>query len=478
MFVRQPQADEFVSHFDASGSALSDIDESAIAGLLGATADLALVLDHRGIVRQIVASCPQLPLDAQRWIDRDWADAATASTRGAVRELLAEAIAAGKSGQRQVDHLAEGGADIPFVFTAVRLNDESVLAVGRDVRAVTGLQQQLFMAQQALERDYSRLRQVETRYRMLFELSDESVLIIDPVTLRIVDANRAAGRFFATDPKRLVGRAFALDLDRTSESLIGDLLVRARTSGRPVETHVRLQSGQDLVVGASLVVQGDSSLVLLRLRPEAGDSGCDARLSAARIFELVRCAPDALLVADDSGRILSANCAFLVMVQVSAEDAVVGHSLGQWLGRPGADFSALLSALKEHGVVRLFATAVRGELGSSTEVEVSAAIAEADGVPCIGLNLRDVGRRLGATPRGARDLTRAVEELTGLLGRVSVRDLVRDTVSLVERHFIEAALALTGDNRTSAAQVLGVSRQSLYVKLRRYKLDGPRPESE
>jgi DNA-binding NtrC family response regulator len=33
---------------------------------------------------------------------------------------------------------------------------------------------------------------------------------------------------------------------------------------------------------------------------------------------------------------------------------------------------------------------------------------------------------------------------------------------------IEAALQLTHDNRASAAEMLGLSRQSLYVKLRRF----------
>ena len=63
-----------------------------------------------------------------------------------------------------------------------------------------------------------------------------------------------------------------------------------------------------------------------------------------------------------------------------------------------------------------------------------------------------------------------MEQLTALVGRVSLKNLVRDTTDLVERYFIEAALESTGDNRTSAAEVLGVSRQSLYVKLRRYQL--------
>jgi DNA-binding NtrC family response regulator len=86
--------------------------------------------------------------------------------------------------------------------------------------------------------------------------------------------------------------------------------------------------------------------------------------------------------------------------------------------------------------------------------------------------IRDVGRRLVQGPQGARDLTRAVEQMTSLVGRVALRDLVRDTTDLMERHFLEAALELTDDNRTAAAEVLGLSRQSLYVKLRRHSLGG------
>ena len=89
--------------------------------------------------------------------------------------------------------------------------------------------------------------------------------------------------------------------------------------------------------------------------------------------------------------------------------------------------------------------------------------------PAAAWTIRDVGRRVGGAG-GSRDLTRAVEQLTELVGRVALPELVRDTVEMVERHFIEAALELTHDNRTAAAEVLGLSRQSLYLKLRRHRL--------
>ena len=54
--------------------------------------------------------------------------------------------------------------------------------------------------------------------------------------------------------------------------------------------------------------------------------------------------------------------------------------------------------------------------------------------------------------------------------RHGLKDLVREATDAIERLCIEAALELTGDNRASAAEMLGLSRQSLYVKLRRYGL--------
>ena len=47
---------------------------------------------------------------------------------------------------------------------------------------------------------------------------------------------------------------------------------------------------------------------------------------------------------------------------------------------------------------------------------------------------------------------------------------MRQSTDLVEQLCIERALELTGDNKASAAELLGVSRQGLYVKLNRYNL--------
>ncbi|MCX7328384.1 MAG: hypothetical protein NTW00_09740 [Hyphomicrobiales bacterium] len=65
-------------------------------------------------------------------------------------------------------------------------------------------------------------------------------------------------------------------------------------------------------------------------------------------------------------------------------------------------------------------------------------------------------------------LPRSAEEFKQLVGRVPLKELVRETSDIIEKLCIEAALELTGDNRASASEMLGLSRQGLYAKLHRF----------
>ncbi len=461
------------STFDARVGTLGDLDGASVAAIIHAAADVALMVDEGGIVRDIAFGSGDANFDeAREWLGREWQQTVTPESRTKVKEMLAEVAQHGVSQRRQVNHRSVSGPDIPVAYTAIRLGRSgTIVAIGRDLRGLSMLQQRLVEAQQAMERDYWRMRHIETRYRLLFQLSSEAVIVADATTLKIVDANPAAGKLLDLAPKRLIGRTFPVDFDSESERSLDALLANVRASGRTEELRVRLDAQNRWVpLGASLVRQDNASLFLLRLMPEAVPGAADSGEGTHRLLDVIQSAPDAFVVTDVEGRILSTNRAFLDLAQLATEEQVRGQPLGRWFGRPGADLPVLLATLREHGVVRLFSTGVRGEYGSNAEVELSAVLAPSGGQPVVGLTIRDVGRRLASGPQGARDLTRAVEQLTGLVGRVQLRDLVRDTTDLVERHFIEAALELTEHNRTSAAEVLGVSRQSLYVKLRRYQL--------
>ncbi len=359
---------------------------------------------------------------------------------------------------------------MPVRYAALQIGKSGrVVAVGRDLRTVAALQQRLVDAQQSMEREYSRLRHAETRYRLLFQIASQPVLIVDASSLKVVEANPAAGQLLNKSIKRLAGRAFPELFDAEGAKAIQAHFAAVRATGRADEVTALLQDGkQETVVGASLFRQDNASHFLVRLSPVLADASVPK--TSSKLFSVVESLPDGFVVTDLDRKVLTANPAFLDLAELASEEQARGEPLDRWVGRPGVDLETLIATMREHGSVRHFSTIMRGEYGANEEVEVSAVSVPTGEHPCYGFTIRSVGRREPAKPRRPRELPRSVEQLTQLVGRVTLKELVRETTDVIERLCIEAALELTGDNRASAAEMLGLSRQSLYSKLRRFGL--------
>jgi transcriptional regulator PpsR len=280
----------------------------------------------------------------------------------------------------------------------------------------------------------------------------------------------------------VVGRAFPDFFDTANAPAVRTLLGGIRAAGRAEPLEARLaHAAQEVTVSAHTFRQDSEHLCLVRLVPATVTQ--PAALAPAahdRLLRLVQSAPDGFVVTSADGQIITANTAFLAMTQLASEQQARGQPLDRWLGRPGVDLQVLIAQLRQHGSVRLFATTVRDEFGPGMEVEISAVAITNGGQPCYGFAIRNIGRRLpsAAAPgqTAVRALPRPVEQLTELIGRASLKELVRDATDIIERLCIAAALEMTGDNRASAAEILGLSRQSLYVKLRRYGLGDLAPD--
>lgn len=466
-----------VTPFDAPEQLLADIDARATAALISAAADVALVIDGQGVIRDVSIGNDELVYEgSDDWVGRHWLETVTVESRPKVLALLREAAANhhAQTPWRQLNHPQAGSAGVPVMYSAVQYGEQGrVVAVGRDLRTVSSLQQRLVDAQQAMERDYMRLRQAEARYRLLFDTVSEALVVLDGSAYTVLEINPAAARLFGEGQRRLTGRPLVEALTPASRQAALDLFAGVRATGRGDEITVQAaEGGPSLQMSATLFRQDGASVVLVRLlAPTAEGSAATATGPAdSALLRAIDSVPDAFVVTDPQGRVLAANSAFSELLQLPAGERPQGQSLDRWMGRSGVDLNVLLGALRQHGVVRLFPTTLRGPYGATTQVEISAVSVPQGDPPCLGFTIRDVGRRLAPDTRGARELPRSAGQLAELVGRVPLKDIVGETVDLIEKLCIEAALELTRDNRASAAEMLGLSRQSLYVKLRRYGL--------
>ncbi len=474
--------------------ALGALDARSAARLVQASSDMALVLDHEGTILDVVVHGDDAAAKRVRsWRGKPWVQTVSADSRQKVEALLRDAQAAVDADVgrwRQVNHPPEDGDELPLLYSAVRLGDDAprgqgrIVAFARDLRATVALQRRLIDTQQAMERDYWRSREAETRYRHLLETSSEAVLIVDGSTQKVLEANPAARTLCASTRAKLVGVTLAGLFEAAHGERLQDLLAAARSVGKKDAVRARLLDGRtEVAVSASVFRQEDAVLVLVRLAPVSAAQAPAARRGGGRralpepgqsweetLAAFVQNSPDGLVFCDETGRVLSANRAFLTLAELSTEDQARGEALDRWLGRTGVELGVLITNLRQRGSVGRFVTALRGEYGTEIEVEISAAQLSPGSETVLAFAIRDIERRLKPEAESARAMTRSVDELTELVGRTPLKDIVSETTDLIEQLCIETALRMSNDNRASAALLLGLSRQSLYVKLRRYGL--------
>ena len=450
------------------------MDEHVASRVIAAASDLALFVHPDGTIQGVTVGEAVVAHSWKALLGKRLDETTTPDSKSKVDLLLSEARSGAVGRAREINLQTEGGGEVPFRFSAVRLGDEQrVVALGRDLRPVAALQQQLVGSQQAMDREFERLRQAETRYRLLFQVTSEGVVVAEATTFKIIETNPAAASLYDESAQSMQGRSVQDLVDPKSWPAVQTLLATVEAGGRHAQISVELlHRRRPALLAASTFRQAGSLMLLIRLSPVGQAGAVDESTAArgARVQAVVEKLPDGFVVIGEDRRILSANAAFCDMVQQTGEAQVLGQPLDRWLGRPGVDLNILLANLREHGSVRNFATIVVGDYNAPQEAIVSAVSALHAKVPCLGFVIRTVSARLGVV-RGAQQPTpRSVNQLLELVGRVSLREIVRESTDLIERLCIQAALKVSGDNRASAAQLLGLSRQGLYSELRRHGL--------
>jgi transcriptional regulator PpsR len=436
-------------------------------------ADVTILLDSDGIVRScIFGADTDLALELPPLVRRKWLETLAPDSVGKGQELQDSAVTDRLSRAREINHLGSAPNRIVALrYAAIALpGNNGTLLVGRSLQAQASLQRQLVDAQQNLERDYSRMRSVETRYRVLFQLGRTPMLIVDVASRKVMEANSACLSIFALPASRMTGRSVASLFDEHDSELLQGLLTTALNTGEAKGGILRAAVGhQHFDLSAHLFRQEGASLLLLQARPveQANSSTGNDVIALPSLIERL---PEGFVITDGDGQILEANRTFLDMAELPMPSAAIGKSLSDWLGRAAVDFGVLLGTLQDRGTIRGFTTVLRGSYGAEEAVEVSAVKIIDHAAPRIGFLIRSERQRANGEPRGVSNLPRSVEQMKELVGSVPLKELVRETTDVIERLCIEAALELTDDNRASAAEMLGLSRQSLYAKLHRFGL--------
>ena len=395
-----------------------------------------------------------------------WADTVPPELAGQIAQAVEEVRREGESSCFTVNQRLPSGRELLLEYTAVKLGKKAgFIAIGKSLQAISELKSRLELVQREREQDYWKLREIETRYRAFLDASSEAVALVRVTNLRIVEANVAATKSLGLVP----GGEFRPTLTDSDRSALDAMLATARMKGRAPSIVLHLSADIPWSFRASMLTSEGGAFYLFQMAPLSGTEEAQSSGNVGRgadqfsIENLVQRMPDGFVIVDREGQVQHANHTFLDLVQAGVESAVVGQNIKRWLSRPGTGIRIIMNLVEQHGTVRVMRTTLEGELGANAEVEISAVGDQATRPLYFGLVIRDVTTRAGA---GAE----ASSALIGKLPDGPLAGVIRSSIEAIERERIVDALGQADGNRTAAARVLGLSRQSLHAKLKKYRL--------
>ncbi|NDB23675.1 MAG: PAS domain-containing protein, partial [Burkholderiaceae bacterium] len=288
---------------------LGQLNPDEVAHIVQASADISLTLNRDGVIQSIAFGNPDLRSpNLEGWVGKNWLDVVTSESRPKIQALLQDANETSLSRFRQINVPSPGSADLPLLCATLKIGSTGqIIALARDLREISLLQQRLVDAQQAIERDYTRLRQLETRYRVLFEMASEAVIVLDANTFKIIEANPRAADLLGDSVKKLNGRLLMDYLTKGDRIQVQSLLSKVAYTSTVADLNTSIQSGQEVYLSAAPFRNENQSLILVTLK-RAGEF-IDRQDSSAQslVIQALENAPDGFIVTNSAGKILTAN---------------------------------------------------------------------------------------------------------------------------------------------------------------------------
>jgi transcriptional regulator PpsR len=443
-----------------------------LGNIISSASDIAIVIAEEGEILSLLINPEHRSFGRlDHWNDHNVRDFLTIESVPKLEARLATLDRSSEDNPSVELNHTDNSIEFPVRYTFHRMGpDGGILMLGRDLRPVAEMQQQLVKAQVALERDYEVQREYDTRFRVLMESTRDAIVFVAMSSGRITKINSVAALLLGGSYDELIGSAFAQEFDgrRRGEFIDNMTNVALAESATPIELQARRSRTRVTIVPRVFRAAGERMLLCRLEVADKPDSQSDEM--GENLTALFQQGVDAIVFTDANGIIRSVNEAFLNLTDAASAASVRGRSLADYLVRGSVDVKVLTENAARSGQMRMYATKLSSDYKSQLSVEISATYLSDQLHPSFVFVLRDVSRVEALRKPGAPVSNDAVRSVMELVGSATLKDIVAETTDVVEKMCIETAVELTSNNRVAAAEMLGLSRQSLYVKLRKYGL--------
>lgn len=457
--------------YNLDSEKLNALDINLAAELLAYSVDLVLIINQSGVIEKCIDGSKPVSSNTSSLIGKKWLDTVAIDSQPKVNALLRTSEDQDEQKWRQVNQEIDGSASIPIQYSTIFFSKQNQLvAIGKDLSGISSLQQKLVESQQEIERDYANLHAIQNRYLQLFNSIDQAYLIVDSQTLKIIEVNKSAG-FLVGDLKKVQGKLFVNLFPAKDHEAIQSYLLESKSGILQSSIQTTLENLKENVEISSMILrEGNQNVCLVSIKPKSQAAQLGTANEQAILFsQALEDFQDGFIVCSTNGVILTSNNTFVSMSQSTQRDTILGKSFEIWLGRASIDLKIILGTVREYGSIKDYASTITADDGSSPlDVRISAVSFSSGKLSLVAIGIHPISKASNQPADKPDSLGKNAKELTQLVGKVPLKQIVTETTDIIEKLCILAALDLTMTNRASAAELLGLSRQGLYIKMRRF----------
>ena len=287
--------------------------------------DLTLILSVDGVIQEAIVGANLADESLGGWVGRRWESTVADVGPKKVRRLLETAREQRVGGFSQITQQLPSGREILMEYSAVRSDTEQfgIVAIGKNLGLVVEQQQKLVAAQQEIERNYWKLRDIENRYQAIIKSTSEAVVLIRELDLTIVEANSRARELLDLPSEIEAQPSLMLGPDTVR---IENILSEIRRSGQAPSTLVHLNQNREEWRVKATAIHGMHEVLFLLQFVRVGSQPTKATTeNPGRPNQSV-------VIVGTEGTVQMASESFADLTGTAGASELVGEDVNRWLG--------------------------------------------------------------------------------------------------------------------------------------------------
>ena len=446
--------------------------------VLATSSDIALLLNSDNKISSILVNNTEKSYgNLNHWIGRKITDFLTLESipkiAAAIQKLESnETVLYGL----ELNHVDNVQWQFPIKYNIHRLRkDGQIILLGRDLQSISENQQRFVKAQITAEESIEEKRELEAHFKVLLAKTNDAIAFMHAKTGEIIFSNPEFQELFLGanmhNEKASMQSFLAKKYER--KGFMEKISIAAHGS-YDISEEFNTNNGEVIFsVTPDIYRAAGQQIIICKFLPKTIRKQGEKEL-IENLLATFHNSPDAIIFTDIKGAIQYTNERFLDLTNASHKNDVITKNLSDFLGRGEIDLAIMLENVMKSGAVKIYSTHLKSSFGTKIDIEASVSRNNSDANGLIAFIVREVSSpsSRAQNPNLNSKMENNQDEVTAkeLVGSVTLKEIVTDTTDVIEKICIEAALEITSNNRAAAADLLGLSRQSLYVKLSKLEI--------